>query len=104
MTDVKKQRAFVKNKRNSRTKLVKRSVRARMGAIENVTVTLVGELRTMLKAIEDKHQEQTILTTLLAKAQQGQELTAEDHAVVQDYLSTYEVKQTPSPEPAPAAE
>jgi hypothetical protein len=104
MSDVEKQKAFVKNKRNSRTKVVKRSVRSRMGAIENVTVTLVGELRTMLRAIEEKHQEQTIVTTLLARNLVGDLLSDEDRAIIAEYISLYEVKQTPDPEPALTSE
>lgn len=104
MRDVVKQKHFVQNKRNARTKIVKRSTRTRMHRLESVFVTLIGELRTALENIATKHEEQTLVTVLLARAQQGQTLTEEDNAVVQDYLSTYEVKQTPDPEPAPAVE
>lgn len=103
MSDVMKQKAFIKNKRNSQTKLVKRGVRTRMHKLEGVMVTLIGELRTALNQIQQKHEEQTIVTTLLARAQQGQALTDEDQDIVKEYLSLYEVKQTPDQEPAPAA-
>lgn len=104
MSDVLKQKAFVKNKRNAHTKIVKRSTRARMGKLENVFVTLIGELRTALNAIEQKHEEQTIVTTLLARAAQGETWSDEDKTIVAEYISLYEVKQAPDPEPAPATE
>jgi hypothetical protein len=92
MSDVLKQKNFVRNKRNSQTKAVKRSTRARMHKLETVFVTLIGELRSALQQISDKHEEQTLVTVLLARAQQGQELTEDDASVLQDYLKTYEVK------------
>lgn len=107
LTDVQKQRKHVDGKRTSMTKRVKRGIRRRMNAVENVFVTLIGELRGALYSIQQKHEEHDAVLGILCKQAMGKELGVYDLAVlaeIEERTSLKELPATPDAEPTPPAE
>lgn len=108
MTDIEKQKKAVKQRKGN-TKIVRRGIRRRMNALENVMVTLIGELRAALAAVSERHDQAEILLGIMAKAHLAQETTDEELGALQEFLLKYEQSQAgvdaaPNQESAPAAE
>lgn len=93
MSDLDKQKAFVKAKRKGATKVVKRGVRRRINAVENVMVTLIGELRATLQKLSDRHDQAEVLLGIMAKNHLAREVKDEELAALQEFLLKHEESQ-----------
>ncbi len=100
--DIQKQKAFVANKRSVSNKQTRRSVRKRMGTIENVTVKLVNELRSWLQAQQAQNDQTNIILPIVVKWTAGETLGEEDLGVLKEYLEK-QPKADDGPEPSPDA-
>jgi hypothetical protein len=86
------------------SKRIKRSSNQRVRALENVTITLIGELRTALYQIKQGMEELEVAQGILALSALGRTLSEDDLEVLEELADKATDKPAQATETAPKTE